>query len=252
MSVPIISIVMPCHNCSAYVAEAVQSVLSQTVVDWELIVVDDFSSDDSASIIAKFSNSDSRITLLRLSRNSGAAVARNRGIENSKGRYLTFLDADDFWDSDFLYNSMRLSKASPFVYSGYRRVSASGMVINIIKPPEMIKYHELIKGTPISCLTAFIDTNFFGKNIFFPGDTLREDFALWLFLLKKVDFAYGGSFVSANYRVHSMSSSANKLKMALHTWLLYRRIEKINFFRACFYFINYAANGFSKKFLNKF
>jgi teichuronic acid biosynthesis glycosyltransferase TuaG len=195
MKKPSISIITPCYNSQNYLSKMISSVILQTYTNWQLIIVDDCSKDDSVKVIEKFLKLDHRIKLIKLKKNKGQAFARNKAINVAEGRYITFLDSDDYW-----------------------------------------------KGTPISCLSAFIDTKKFGK-IFFPLEFNREDLAYWVLLLKDFKFAYGCNFCEANYRLHQKSSSKNKIKMAYFTWQDYKDKYNLSLFKGIYYFIHYAGRG---------
>ena len=241
MNTPLISIVSASFNNSKFIKDSIESVISQSFINWELIIVDDCSTDNSVDLIESLIFKESRIKLVKLTKNQGAAFARNTGIVLSTGRYLTFIDSDDFWEKDFLLYSLNFCKTHNrgFIFSGYKKVDLSGNVFEYFGVPIKINYKELLKGTPISCLTAFIDTNIIGKHLM-PTNTLREDFAYWLKLLKICEFAYGADFCLANYRVHSLSSSSNKFKMAWHNWKLYRDVENLSYFSSIYYFFHYS------------
>ena len=242
---PLISIITPCYNSQIYLDDMISSVISQTCDNWELIIVDDCSADNSIGVIEKYVKKDSRIKLIRLTNRMGAAVARNKAISLALGRYITFLDSDDYWGKNFLKYSLQKVKNYPFIYSSYNRVNESGRYIDTINTVKIVTLERILKGTPISCLSAFIDTENYGKR-FFPTNSFREDLAYWVLLLKDFNFAYGYDFCEANYRLHKSSSSRNKFKMAYLTWRDYRKNYNLNFFKSLYYFIHYAFRGYSK------
>lgn len=254
MKKPSISIITPCYNSQNYLNEMICSVLSQTYTNWELIIVDDHSRDNSTKIIEKFINKDSRIKLIKLSKNKGPAHARNKAISIAKGRYLTFLDSDDYWNLKFLERSLHFAKKYSFVYSSYNRVNEKGDYIDTIRSIPRVDFHRVLKGTPISCLSAFIDTKKFGKK-FFPLKFHREDLAYWVLLLNDFKVAHGLKFCQANYRLHRNSSSNNKFKMAYLTWVDYKNNYNITIIKSFYYFVHYAVRGnlkFLKLRLSKF
>ena len=243
-----VSIITPCLNAQKYLDKMISSALSQTYRDWELIIVDDFSDDNSVKIVKKFLNQDSRIKLLRLNKRSGPALARNKGINFAEGRYLTFLDADDYWGNNFLKYSIENIKDNLFIYSDLNFVDEAGKFINKVAAIPKVDYDGILKGTPISCLTAFIDLKKFGKKLF-PLNTYREDIAYWLLLLKDFNEARGFNFCEANYRYRKGSSSSNKVKMAFQTWQDYRNQHNLSFLKSLYFFSHYAFNGSIKHFL---
>lgn len=246
-----ISIVTPCLNAQNYLEKMINSVISQTYKDWELIIVDDYSNDNSVRIVNKFISQDSRIKLITLNYRSGPATARNKGINFAEGRYLTFLDADDYWGVNFLKYSLENIKNHTFIYSDYDRVNEVGEFINKVRTVPAVNYNGILKGTPISCLTAFIDIKKYGKK-FFPLNVNREDIGYWLLLLKDCKIAYGFNFCEAYYRYRKDSSSVNKIKMAFQTWQDYRNQYNLSFLKSFYFFSHYALNGSLKFFYFNF
>jgi glycosyltransferase involved in cell wall biosynthesis len=239
-----VSIITPSHNCSAFISETIQSVLNQSFSDWEMIIVDDCSTDNSVEVIQSFVELDSRIKLIQLSENSGAAVARNRAIEAAQGRYIAFLDSDDLWLPYKLEKQLAFMQSNdyPFSYAAYDKIDENGQVFGHIGVPEKVCYSDLLKMCSIGCLTAMYDTAYFGK-VYMPLIRKRQDLGLWLRLLKRTDYAYGLNETLAQYRVRTDSISANKANAAKFTWRLYRDVEGLNLFKASYYFSHYAVRG---------
>ena len=238
------SIITSSHNSSAFVSETIESVLNQSLSDWEMIIVDDFSSDDSVQVIQSFVEIDSRIKLIQLGINSGAAVARNIAINVSKGRYIAFLDSDDIWLPDKLEKQLAFMRANnyPFIFAAYDKIDVNGNVFGHVGVPDKVSYFDLLKMCSIGCLTVMYDTEYFGK-VTMPLIRKRQDLGLWLMLLKKTDYAFGFNETLAQYRVHTDSISSNKASAAMFTWRLYREVEGLNLIKACYYFSHYALRG---------
>lgn len=239
-----ISVVTPSFNCSEFCCATIGSILDQSLSDWELIIVDDCSTDDSVEIIQSFVEQDSRIRLIQLSENSGAAVARNTAIEAAQGRYIAFLDSDDLWLPDKLETQLQFmqDKDIAFSYSAYEKVDEQGNALGLMGVPNKVNYDQLLKCCFIGCLTVIYDTHKLGK-IYMPLIRKRQDFGLWLRLLKKVDYAYGIQQPLAQYRVRSGSISSNKSNAAAYTWRLYRDVEQLNLLKASYCFAHYAVRG---------
>ena len=238
---PKVSIITPVYNAEKFILATINSVISQTDNDWELIIIDDFSSDNTLKILESFMCIDSRIKLVRLDHNSGAAVARNKGIEYAKGRYVAFLDSDDQWLPNKLEKQISFMEKNqyPFTYTSYNKINEQGNFLGIIGVPDRVTYFDLLKTNSIGCLTAIYDTEYFGK-IYMPLIRKRQDFGLWLKLLKKTEFAYGLNESLALYRVRSDSISSNKLNTSGYTWRLFRDVEKLPLFKSVFYFMHYS------------
>ena len=242
----LVSIITPSYNASKFISETINSVLSQTHENWELLIVDDYSSDSSNKIIEKFIKKDNRIKLIKLKENSGPAVARNKAIAEAKGRYVAFLDADDLWypkklekQIDFMsrYNLV-------FTYSSYDLIDENGNDLGIFKTKERISYNELLRTCNIGCLTAIVDVSCIGKD--YMEDVGHEDYTLWLKILKKIGFTYGIKDSLAKYRILKSSISGNKLKSALWQWKIYREVEKLSLMQSVYYFLHYVYFGYFK------
>ena|SRR5690554_904730 len=240
----IVSVISPLYNCSDYLEQTIQSVISQTYGNWEMIMVDDCSTDKSIEIAQKYAAQDSRIKVLQLEKNSGAAVARNTAIEAAQGRYIAFLDSDDKWLPHKLETQIQFMEDNDvaFNYAAYEKLNEQGEVVGTVGVPEKVSYSDLLKVCSIGCLTAVYDTQKLGK-IYMPLIRKRQDLGLWLRILKKTPYAYGVQEVLGQYQLRSDSISANKRSAAQFTWKLYREVEQLNFFVAGYYFAHYAVNG---------
>ncbi|MGH0590357.1 glycosyltransferase family 2 protein [Bacillus mycoides] len=244
----LVSVIMPCYNVNFHIKEAIQSVLEQSYSNLELLIVDDASTNPMKNMISEFFN-DKRVRFIQHSENQGVAIARNTGLEKSKGRYVAFLDSDDLWHVDKLEKQLSFMNTYqlPFVYSGYEVIrKTSDNVINEIKVPEQLNYLNLLKNTIIGCLTVLIDrekTGYFKMPIISVG----EDTATWLNILKKGYIAYGIQEPLAKYRVSEYTLSSNKWKMAKGTWKMYRSTQSLRFLPTCFYFSCYVFNAVVKR-----
>lgn len=242
--ISMVSIITPLHNAEAYISNTIGSVLHQTHQKWELIIVDDMSEDDSVQIVENFSKNEARIKLIRLRENSGAAVARNTAIEAASGRYIAFLDSDDVWLPEKLECQLAFMQQNnyPFSFSAYERIDENDESLGLVGVPEKVSYKQLLKTSVIGCLTAMYDTVYFGK-VMMPLIRKRQDYGLWLKLLKQTDFAYGLQTPLGQYRVRRDSISANKLNTSTYNWRIYRQVEKLSFLASCYYFSHYAVRG---------
>ena len=240
----VISIITPSYNSAQYIGRTIDSILQQTYKNWELLIIDDCSTDNSREVIQSYVNQDARINLICLEQNSGAAVARNTGIENATGRFIAFLDSDDTWHPKKLEQQVNfmLNHNYALTYTKYHQVNENGEKIGELHFPLKTSYRELLKTCVIGCLTVMYDTHKLGK-VYFPLIRKRQDYALWLKILKQVDYAYCVPEDLASYTVRSDSISANKWKAAQYNWKLYRDIEQLNILSSAYYFLNYAIRG---------
>ncbi|MCX6239833.1 MAG: glycosyltransferase family 2 protein [Bacteroidia bacterium] len=246
----LVSIITPSFNCGKYIGTTIESVRNQTFTDWELIIVDDGSTDNSAEIIRHYTKSDDRIKALFFPSNQGAAAARNAGLLISKGRYIAFLDSDDVWLPNKLGVQLEFMKTSgaPISFTEYEVYDED--MLNCqhhIKVPIQIDYPGYLKTTIIGMSTAIIDTDKTGTISFYDIRT-RQDTYLWITLLKKGFIAYGIHEPFTKYRNRKDSISANKLKAAQQVWHLYYDLEMMSFFKAVYFFLNYGMNSVKKRF----
>jgi len=243
----LISIISPSYNSSKFISASIESVLNQTYNNWELIIIDDLSTDNSNKIIEKYTKRDNRIKLIKLKKNTGPATARNIGIKEANRRYIAFLDSDDMWLSNKLEKQISFMKDNDvyLCYSSYYIIDENKNIKSIFNIPKIkIDYNDLLKSNIIGNLTAIYDTKKIGK--LYMKNVGHEDYTLWLKILRKIDYAYGINEPLAKYTLHSNSISSNKLKSAYWQWKIYRKNEKLNFQKSIYYFIHYCYNGIVK------
>ncbi|MFC3024824.1 glycosyltransferase family 2 protein [Vibrio zhugei] len=248
----LVSIITPTHNSEKFIEETIRSVLEQTYIYWELIIIDDCSHDSSFDIIKRYSDLDERIKVFQLDKNSGAAVARNLGIEKANGRFISFLDSDDLWAKDKLASQVEfmLKNNKDFSFSAYYLIDEQGKEIGLVNVPKYVKYRDILKTCSIGCLTVMYDTKKLGK-VYMPLIRKRQDFGLWLKILKDINYAYDFGKVKSYYRVRADSISANKKSAAYYQWKIYRNVENMGMISSLFYFFNYAFFGILKSKLPK-
>ena len=246
---PKVSIITPSYNSILYINESIQSVISQTFKDWELLVVDDNSNDNSVNTIKKFTQIEKRIKLISLDKNVGAAEARNIAIRKAKGRFIAFLDSDDLWKNDKLEKQLKFMESNEyaFTFTAYQPITEDGEIKrSIISAPEYMTYKSYLRNTIIGCLTVMIDREKTGDFVM-PNIRSSHDMALWLFLMKKGFNAYGLNESLAYYRIVPSSNTAKKWKAAKEVWAVYRNVENLSFIYSLFNFIGYVYNAVKKR-----
>uniref|UniRef100_UPI0040471A0E glycosyltransferase family 2 protein n=1 Tax=Flavobacterium sp. TaxID=239 RepID=UPI0040471A0E len=245
---PLVSIITPSYNSAKFIAETIQSVQNQTYQNWEMIIIDDGSSDETESVVFAIIQNDNRIQFHKLTQNSGPAVARNTGIEKASGNYMTFIDADDIWFATFIENNIKTINETgiPFVFSSYRRANEQlEFVFSDFIVPQKVSYTDILKSNSISCLTAFLDIKKLGKK-YMPLIRKRQDMGLWLNYLKLIPFAYGIQEAQAIYRIRENSLSRKKSDLIKYQWQFYRDIEKLTIFQSFYYMLHWMYRGFMK------
>lgn len=219
---PLVSIIMPCLNADRTLEESIRSVISQSYRNIELIVIDDGSADSSLDIVRKFSSLDARIHLIINRADHGVSHARNLGIDIAQGKYMCFLDSDDYLTDNSIQMRVEFAEAHgvDVVYGSYFRLHPDGD-FSLIVPPKRISYIDMLRKNYIGNLTGFYNINSVGK--FFQKNVRHEDYLMWLLILRKVNFAYSvGPESLGYYRVSSASLSGNKLKAFWWHWLILR------------------------------
>ena len=236
---------MPCFNSASFVGDAIESVIGQTLGDWELIVVDDHSVDNTVEIVKSYQSSDPRIKLLTLGENQGAAGARNAAINLSQGRYIAFLDSDDWWRPEKLSVQLKALEAGDarICFASYEKADEQKYLHGLVAAPAAVSFSDLLKFNPIGCSTAIYDTVRCGGKVLMPSIRKRQDYGLWLRLLKDGGCAIGLEAPLAFYRVRRNSVSSNKFSAALYHWKVLREEGGVSVLSAAYYFCFYAVRG---------
>ncbi|MDY3110315.1 MAG: glycosyltransferase family 2 protein [Lachnospiraceae bacterium] len=240
-----ISIVVPVYNAAPYIENTVQMVLQQTYQDFELILVDDCSTDNSVALLEELleQRKDVRLRLVKKERNQGAAAARNTGLDMASGRYIAFLDADDVWLPHRLEAGLRFmeEKKAGFVFSAYEfgdeQARGTGKIVHV---PEKLTYRKALSRTVVFTTTTLFDTTLVPKELLRMPTVPSEDTATWWQILRNGHVAYGLDQVLAIYRRPAKSLSSNKLVALQRIWNLYRKQEKLGLFSSAFYFCFWA------------
>ncbi len=245
----LVSVVMPMHNSEKYVGKAIESVMGQTYDNWELLVVDDGSTDRSCDVVKAYALQDSRIKLLINDNPTGMPYSpRNYGIQRAKGDFIAFLDSDDMWLREKLSQQIPLffhDNITAVVYSDYEKISESGKrSARIISAPAKTNYRQLLYGNVIGNLTGIFDVRKVGKSYF--TNVHHEDYAFWLSVLKSGYIARNTQTVAALYRVRKESVTANKLSIIGWQWNIYRNVENIGILRSFYYYCFYAVSALYK------
>jgi len=230
-----VSIITPCFNSEKYISQTIQSVINQTHQNWELLLVDDCSSDETVAILSSFASQDERIKTFKLDKNSGAGVARNFAIQKASGEYIAFLDADDLWKPEKLEKQLQFMHTQniPFTFSFYETIDEAGNLRNeMITTPSKISYKQLYYCNWIGNLTGIYSVDFFGK-IPISSIKKRQDWMLWLQIVKQIQTVIPVPESLAYYRVREDSISASKWKLIKYNFKVYRDFHQRNFFLAC-------------------
>lgn len=243
-----ITIITPAYNCRKTIEQTYKSVLAQTFSDWEWIVVDDCSPDDSFSYIKELTKDDKRVTVLQTPKNGGTAVARNIGLKHASGRYITFLDSDDLLDPNYLECQLEFIKEhGPLISAGYRRKAEHSCTDFLV--PNEVDYKLDLRGNPLSCLTTMYDKEIIGER-YFPEDLRKcEDYVFWLDILKEGYVCSGNPNVLATYNIRADSKSHNKIKLIKYQYIVYHKTQGFNWIKSWFYVVRWAFYG-KKKYKN--
>ena len=231
----LISIITPTYNCAQFIGETIKSVINQTYTNWEMIIVDDASNDNTEEVVQSIK--DERIKYIRLKENSGAATARNIAMENASGKFMAFLDSDDIWIKDKLEKQVKfmIDNNYNFTCTAYEKMNEKGDSLNkVFKPKKKADYNRILLDCPVGNSTVMYNVSNLGK-FQVPNIRKRNDDALWLQILKKEKFIYGMPDILMKYRIRNNSISSNKLSLVKYHWYLYRKIEHLSVIRSVFH-----------------
>ncbi|PIE15008.1 MAG: glycosyl transferase [Rhodobacterales bacterium] len=248
-----VSVIMPLFNAGRTLAASVASVRAQSHPGWELLLIDDASQDDSLALAQRLAAQDPRIRLLQMPGRSGAAAARNLGLQTARGRFIGFLDADDLWHPAKLERQLdfHLHSGAALSFTGYARVSdPEGALITRMPGLDRVGYRRLLCNNPIGCLTVLYDTAICGK-MPMPLFKRQHDYALWLQIVRTFGPARGLNQDLAIYRVGRGSLSANKAAAALDIWRILRGQEGLSLPQAARYFSHYAWHGLRHRLIQR-
>ena len=245
----LISIVVPVHNTEKFIRDTISSVLNQTIDNYELILVNDASTDNTITILKEYEN-NKRIKIIDLKDNVGAAEARNIGIKCSIGNYLCFLDADDYWNPNKLEKQINFmkEKACAFSFTGYEFADSNLNPLNKkVRVPKTLNYNQLLRNTTIFTSTVMFNLNKINDDMIKFPIVKSEDTALWLSILKNNYIAYGLNENLVYYRRSESTLSSNKIEAIKRIWNLYRNVENLSLIRSIYNFIFYAFNAVKRR-----
>lgn len=244
MNKEMVSVIVPVYNAAKCIADTIMCVKKQTYENWELILVDDGSTDDSFAIMQAYE--DDRIHPVRQREGKGAACARNYGVNLARGQYIAFLDADDLWLSDKLEKQIAFvkSKDAAFTFTGYEFADENAKPTGaVVRVPEVMRYKDAVKNTTIFTSTVIFDLEKLSKEEIMMPQVPSEDSATWWKVLRSGKKAYGLDEALTLYRRMGKSLSSNKLEAVRRIWFLYRRVEHFNVFYSAYCFCFWAVRA---------
>lgn len=231
----LVSIIMPTYNCADFIGETIESVLAQDYKNWELIIIDDCSTDDTKNIVEKYRYNEERIKYHRLEKNSGAAIARNTAIDLANGRYIAFLDSDDLWVSTKLSTQIHFMKDNNYYFTctKYNKIDEEGKSLNrIIKVNDKSDYNGLLKTCPGNS-TVIYDSEVLGK-FKITNIKKRNDYVMWLQVIKKAQYIYGVDEVLGSHRIRKNAISSKKTTLVKYHWKVYRKVENLSIIKSIY------------------
>ena len=238
---------MPAYNSEHCISDSIESIQKQTYTNWELLITDDCSTDNTIKIINSFVETDNRIKLFTLKKNSGAGLARNRSIKESIGKYISFCDSDDMWIDFKLEKQLKFMKVENlvFTYSSYFQLKENKIGLKKIDCPEHLTKSKILKNNYVGCLTAIYDSEKLGK-LYMPSIRKRQDWALWINILYSIKETKGLKEPLAVYRKRENSISSNKFKLLKYNWYIYRVHLGFNYVKSLYYMIIFIWNYIKK------
>jgi teichuronic acid biosynthesis glycosyltransferase TuaG len=248
---PLVSIIMPAYNSEKHIAEAIESVQSQTFSNWELLITDDCSTDETASVVKKISCNDSRIKYVKQSSNQGAAIARNASLNRAKGRFIGYLDADDIWFPEKLEDQITFMKKGGYAFScaSYTVIDEEGKALGrTVTMPDSLDRWGFLTHNYLQTVGIMVDLDIVDRSLLYmPNIRRRQDAATWLQILSAGYSCHGISKVLCGYRRVSGSLSSNKIKAIRGMWYFYRQIAKLPLPQAYYCFARYAVLAIWKR-----
>ena len=249
MSEPLVSVLTPAFKAERFLEAAVRSVLDQTFTNWELLIINDGSTDETGKIADSLAATDQRIRVIHRNGSSGRpAVPRNLALEQSKGRYIALLDADDLWHPQKLEKQIAFmqSAGARFSCTAYRRITEDGQLLSLIEVPLKATRGRILANNTVGCLTVMIEKDLLTQFGFDEEPSLkgREDYGLWLQILKQEKYVFGLNEELAQYRVVSGSISRNKKAMIVGQWRVYRKSAGLGVFRSLLCMVGWAWFGY--------
>lgn len=237
---PLVSVIVPVYNAEKTLQDTVASILAQTQDDFEILLVNDQSSDGSEAIMRAMQ--DPRIRLLT-GEGGSAANARNKGVMEARGRYIAYLDSDDYWCPEKLEKTLSFmqEKDCAFAFTSYEFADVEGNGTGkVVKVPETLTYKKALSRTVIFTSTVIFDLHKLTKQDIMMPAVKSEDTALWWKLLKSGTIAYGLNENLVRYRTGAKSLSSNKVEAVKRIWNLYGMQGDLNFFQKLFYLFGWA------------
>lgn len=247
----LVSIITPTYNSNKFLKETLDSIIAQTYKNWELIITDDGSTDNTLLILEEYSKKESRINFYKSASNLGSGLARNNSIKIAKGRYITFIDSDDIWLPNKLLNHIKFMQKNNLVFShaSYGYINENGdRIKNIFKVSgSKIGYKDLLKRTEISCLTAIYDQFEIGK-FYMSSDRRRQDYFLWLSILKAGHYSLGYNKVESFYRLHDGQVKKINFKFLIDHFTFLRQRQKLSVLTSFYYLLIYIYSSIKRYF----
>ena len=220
-----ISIIIPAYNCEKYIKKTLESILNQTYPYFEVIIINDHSSDGTELLLEELSTIDDRIKVFKNDENLGSASTRNKGVELASYEWIALIDADDCWEREKLEKQVELIQNNPdvrFVFTGSAFMDSNGnRLSSVLSVPEMVDFKKVLGQNIISCSSVLVWKNLLIKHPMPNGKQIHEDYATWLMILETGITAYGINEPLLIYRMHAGSKSANKIKAAVMHWNCY-------------------------------
>lgn len=247
-----ISIITPLYNAEQFIAKTYESVMNQTYVNWEWIIIDDRSTDDSLKLIRQLAKDDLRVQISQNEKNLGSGKTRNLAIRMAKGNIIAFLDSDDTWHPEKLERHVKFMLDQNIAFShtsyGYLDEKGNKLKSTFHVSPRPVSYHDLLKRTEISCLTAMYNADMIGK--FYMSEHMRkQDYALWLSILKAGYKSYGLDEELAYYRQRAGSATSAKSKLIKKHFIFLKETQNMNALQALYYTLHWLANGFIRYYM---
>ncbi len=247
----LVSIITPVFNAGRFLKETASSVFKQTYTNWEWVLVDDCSTDNSWEILTSLQKQDSRIKIFKNKENLKSGKTRNFAIKQANGTFIAFLDSDDLWHPEKLriQIAFMINSGYNFTHTSYGYVDENGNTIkSTFHVNQKVTYYDLLKRTEISCLTAVYNADEIGK-FYMSEHARKQDYALWLAILKSGTNSFGIDQELAYYRQVKGSATSKKYKLIFKHITFLKETQNFSTIKALYYTAYWMINGFVRYFL---
>ena len=245
----LVSVIIPYYKKKKYIINSIKSVLNQTYENLEIIIIYDDENQNDLDLIQEIKKKDKRIFIIKNLKTMGAGDSRNIGINNSKGQYIAFLDADDTWQNEKLNKQINFMKSNDYkiTHTSYYIVDESQRIIGKRIARNFFRLNDLLKSCDIGTSTVILKKDLINDNVKFASLKTKEDYVLWLKLLEKNAKIYGLDEILTFWTKSRSSLSSSTFQKLIDGFRVYYKYMNFNYFKSVYYLIRLSINFLLKR-----